>query len=53
MPNEQESPSTLPPDFKPLDPSGISDLIHDLHKSGRPASLREALLDYQNAHRVC
>ena len=46
----------LPADFRPLDPSGVSDRLHELRKRYKdilPASLDEALLDYETSRRLC
>lgn len=54
MPQDsQKQKITLPPDCQPLDPSGISDFIHEQKKKGYPVGLSAALLDYETSHRVC
>lgn len=40
-------------DSKPLDPSGISDHLHELKKQGLPTTMAETLLAYETDHRLC
>lgn len=52
----QDNNPTVPhpaADSRPLDPTGISDLVHERRKQGLPTGLNEALLDYEADHRVC
>lgn len=37
---------------KPLDPSGISDMIHDARKRGEPVTMRDYLLSQQEDNRI-
>ena len=37
---------------KPLDPTGISDMIHDARKRGEPVTMQDRLLAQQENNRI-